>query len=159
MVALAFGLSYLEHLLPLQMFLPLPGVKLGLANIVTLFALCYTDKSTAFAVLCCRCLLQAALFGTVSGLLFSLSGGICAYLTMSACLRGYGRFFSLFGVSMAGAAAHHIGQIGVGMIYFRSAAILSYLPGLLLLSIPMGLITGLLSRLVFERLDSIRNKK
>lgn len=159
LIALAFGLSYVEYLLPLQTVIPIPGIKLGLANIVTMFALCYLDKRTAFLILCGRCILQAAIFGTVSGLIFSLSGGICAFLIMSICMKGYKRCFSIFGISMAGAAAHQIGQVGFAAFYFRSVAIISYLPVLLLISVFTGLITGLISRMIYNRLDRIRRNK
>lgn len=149
LVALGFALSYVEHLVAL----PLPvGVKLGLANIVTLFALCLGSKRMALAVLVGRCLLVTLVFGQVSGLLFSLSGGLCAFAGMALCLRGYGKSFSLAGISMVGAAAHHIGQIGCAVLYLQTGAILSYLPLLLLLSIPTGWLTGMAASWVVRRL-------
>lgn len=80
LTALALALGYLEHLLPLQLLVPLPGIKLGLSNIVTLFALIALGKRYAFSILLARCLLQGMLFGSVPSLAFSLSGGILVCL-------------------------------------------------------------------------------
>ena len=76
LAALALGLSYVEGYFPLTLLIPLPGVKLGLANIVTLFALLQLGAPAAFAVLLVRCLLGAMFAGNVSALLFSLLGGL-----------------------------------------------------------------------------------
>lgn len=93
LTALALALGYLEHLLPLQLLVPLPGIKLGLSNIVTLFALIALGKRYAFSILLARCLLQGMLFGSVPSLAFSLSGGILAMLVMSLLKQGYPSFF------------------------------------------------------------------
>lgn len=149
LLALGFALSYLEHLVPL----PLPvGMKLGLANIVTLVACCTVGKKAALAVLLCRCLLVAAVFGNVSALLFSLSGGLLAYLAMTLCFLGYNRQFSLLGISVAGAAAHHVGQIACAAVYLQTGAVLAYLPLLLVLSVPTGLLTGFLAHITVQKL-------
>ena len=82
LIALALALSYTERFIPLQMLIPLPGVKLGLANIVTLIALYLMGAKSAFAVLIPRCIFGAVFGGGITGLLFSLAGGILAMLTM-----------------------------------------------------------------------------
>ena len=78
MLALALALSYMERFLPLQLIIPLPGVKLGLANIVTLIALYLFGPGTAFAILIPRCMMGAIFGGGITGLLFSLCGGVLA---------------------------------------------------------------------------------
>ena len=108
LTALALGLSYAERFIPLQLILPLPGIKLGLANVVTLAALCRLGKGSAFGILTARCLL-GAVFSGLSGLAFSLVGGILALSVMS--LASKSNKLSLYGVSVLGAAVHNIGQI------------------------------------------------
>lgn len=76
MLSLALALSYLERFLPLQLLIPLPGVKLGLPNIVTLIALYLLGAKSAFAILILRCILGSIFGGGITGLLFSLTGGI-----------------------------------------------------------------------------------
>lgn len=142
LTAVAAALSVLERLLPLQAVVPLPGVKLGLANIVTMFALFFLDLKTTAAVVFARCMLGALLGGGVTGFLFSLTGSILALLTMAALMRGYGRAFSLFGISIAGAAAHNIGQVLVAMAILGDAAMLAYLPVLLTAGIATGALTA-----------------
>lgn len=155
LTALAFALSYLEHLIPLQAVVPLPGIKLGLANTVTLFALLYLGKRYAFGILAARCILQTALFGSVTGFFFSVCGGLLALGVMSLLFLSYPRNFSVIGISIAGAAAHNIGQVLCAMVLFRSAAVISYLPILLFISLASGTATGYLCTLVFRKLDRL----
>ena len=75
LTALALGLSTLENLFPVTLFIPLPGVKLGLANIVTVFALYQLGAAPALCILVARCLLGSLFAGNASALLFSLLGG------------------------------------------------------------------------------------
>lgn len=153
LVALALALSYLERLLPLQaVLLPLPGVKLGLANVVTLYALCRFSLPETLGIVLCRCLLGALFGGGITGLLFSLLGGILAALTMKLTIRRLGQAFSLLGVSILGAAAHHVGQILAAMLTLASWAPLAYLPALLLSALAMGSVTACLTAGVLRRL-------
>ena len=140
LIALALALSYAEHFLPLQLLIPLPGIKLGLANIVTLTALYLLRGRLVFAVVALRCLLGAVFGGGATGLLFSLGGGLLALLVMVAA-RKTGRL-SVYGVSVLGAAGHGIGQILAAMGLMRSAYVAAYLPYLLLAGIATGLLTG-----------------
>lgn len=140
MTALALALSYMERFLPLQMVVPLPGVKLGLANIVTLVALYLLKPRHAFAILLPRCILGAVFGGGITGLLFSLTGGILA-LGLMAWAKNR-KLFSVYGVSMLGAAAHNIGQILAAMAVMRSVYVAAYLPWLLLVGILTGFLTG-----------------
>ncbi len=140
LVALALALSYAERLLPLQLLIPLPGIKLGLANIVTLVALALLKNRYAAMILISRCILGALFGGGVTGLLFSLSGGILALGAMVLAQKA-GRF-SVYGISVLGAAAHHVGQILAAMALLKSVYIVAYLPYLLLASLLTGLLTG-----------------
>ena len=130
LAALALALSYMESFFPLALIVPLPGVKLGLANIVTLYALYALGFPSALAILLVRCTLGALFAGNASALLFSLLGGLSALLVM-ALLSG-AKKLSIFGVSIAGAAAHNCGQVCAALITLGSTAPLYYLPFLLL---------------------------
>ena len=140
LIALALALSYTERFIPLQMLVPLPGVKLGLANIVTLMALYLMGPKAAFAVLVPRCIFGAVFGGGITGLAFSLTGGILAMAIM--CLARKIPVFSIYGVSILGAAAHNIGQILAAMVLMNSRYIGAYLPYLLVVALFTGFATG-----------------
>lgn len=140
LIALALALSYTERFIPLQMLIPLPGVKLGLANIVTLIALYLLGAKYAFLILIPRCLMGAIFGGGISGLLFSLTGGVLAMVIMVLAKKF--SLFSIYGVSIMGAAAHNIGQILAAMAMMRSVYVGAYLPWLLGVSLFTGLAIG-----------------
>ena len=127
LAALALALSYMESFFPLALIVPLPGVKLGLANIVTLYALYAIGFPSALAILLVRCTLGALFAGNASALLFSLLGGLSALLVM-ALLSG-AKKLSIFGVSIAP---------------------LYYLPFLLLVSLFTGALSGLITAFLFR---------
>ncbi len=139
LVALALALSYVERFIPLQLLIPLPGVKLGLANVVTLIALYALGPKQAFCIVVLRCAL-GSMFGGVTGLLFSLTGGLLSMGVMSVCKRS--RLFSVYGVSVLGAAAHNVGQIAVAMVLMQSVRIGLYLAYLLGVALFTGFATG-----------------
>lgn len=156
LVALAMGLSYLERLFPLQLLIPLPGVKLGLANVVTMMALYFLGAKTAFAILLVRCLLGGLLGGNISGLAMSLGGGICAFAAMTLAKRL--PFFSVYGVSVLGAAAHNTGQVLTAAALLYSIHTFAYLPFLLFVSIVSGFLTGAVSAAGFRAFAAIFSK-
>ena len=153
LTALALGLSTLESLFPVFVLVPLPGIKLGLANIVTVFALYRLGDIPALAILIARCLLGAMFAGNASALLFSLMGGVLAMLTMIVLRRVRG--LSVYGVSIAGAAAHNIGQICAAMVVLGGTAVLGYLPVLLGVSLITGTLTGFVASLLFRAMRGI----
>ena len=114
LTALALALSVAEGLVPLTVLFPLPGLRLGLANLVTVYALCRLSGRDALLILVARCLLGSLLGGNLTALAFSLSGGLLALAVMALLLRL--SCLSLFGVSIAGAAAHNTGQILAAMV-------------------------------------------
>lgn len=140
MIALALALSYAERFIPLQLVIPLPGIKLGLANIITLIALYLFKTKYAYMILVPRCIFGAVFGGGFTGLLFSVCGGLLAVGIMAAAKRI--PFISVYGVSMLGAAAHSIGQILAAMVLMNSVYIGAYLPYLLLTAVVTGLLTG-----------------
>ena len=140
LLALALALSYLERFIPIQLVVPLPGFKLGLCNIVTMLVLCLLPKRYALLILIPRCVLSAAFGGGITGLAFSLCGGLLA-LGCMVMLMKMSRL-SIFGISIAGAAAHNVGQILAAMVLLKSVYIAGYLPYLLLVAILTGFLTG-----------------
>lgn len=157
LTALALGLSVMENMFPVTAVIPLPGVKLGLANIVTLFALYQLGSRSALSILIARCLLGSLFAGNVSALLFSLMGGLAAMLVMIGLTHF--RRLSVFGVSIGGAAAHNIGQIGAAIITLGDTAVLGYLPVLLGVSLITGTVTGLVTALLFRAMKNVHLSK
>ena len=140
LVSLALALSYTERFIPLQMLVPLPGVKLGLANIVTLIALNLLGAKSAFAILILRCVLGAVFGGGITGLLFSLTGGVLSMSVMALCKNA--PILSVYGISILGAATHNVGQILAAMVLMNSVYIGMYLPYLLVVALFTGFATG-----------------
>jgi len=154
LISLAVVLSYMERFIPLDLIIPVPGIKLGLANIVTMFALFFLGLTSAVAVTVLRCILASFLFGGMSSLLYSLAGAFMALMVMTVLKTGYNKVFSILGISMGGAAAHNTGQILMASLMMRNAAIFAYLPVLLM----TGLVTGLLTAIIAVNLFSIVEK-
>jgi len=150
LTAMALALSYLENLFPLALAIPIPGVKLGLANIVTIFALYALGAGQALLILAARCLLGSLFAGNMNALIFSLLGGLCAMGTMILLSRLPG--LSVYGVSLGGAAAHNCGQIAAAVLTLGSGAPLYYLPVLLAVSLLTGGLTALASACLFRGL-------
>ena len=150
LTALALGLSTLENLFPVSLAVPLPGVKLGLANIVTVFALYVLGPGQAMLILLARCLLGAVFAGNMNALIFSLLGGVSAMLVMILLSRS--RRLSVYGVSVGGAAAHNCGQVAAAVLTLGNTAPLYYLPILLGVSLFTGALTGLVTACLFRAL-------
>ena len=153
LIALALALSYTERFIPLQMVVPLPGVKLGLANIVTLMALYLMGPKAAFAILIPRCIFGAVFGGGITGLAFSLTGGLLAMCVMALARKL--PIFSIYGVSILGAAAHNIGQILAAMVLMHSVYIGAYLPYLLIVALFTGFATGAAGAGVLRALKAV----
>ncbi len=140
LTAVALVLSYIERFLPLELLIPLPGVKLGLANTVTLYALYALDVPSAAIMLLLRCFMGFFFGGNAMALMFSIAGGALAMGAMALFKRS--RHLSIFGVSVLGAAAHSCGQICVASILIHSVYVLAYLPYLMITSAVCGTITA-----------------
>ena len=153
LTALALALSWAERFLPLSLLIPLPGIKLGLANIVTLFALYALGPAQALGILLCRCTLRAFFAGNLNALIYSLFGGLTAMLTM--ILLRLGKHLSVYGVSLGGAAAHNCGQVAAAVWTLGTSSPLAYLPVLLGVSLLSGGLTGFLSALLFRAMSHV----
>lgn len=153
LASLAMIISLLERYIPMDIILP--GLKLGLANIVTVYAIIRIGKREAFLIFLTRVIVVSAVSGRLSSLLFSLLGGIFAWTIMCVLSNWVNKKISIIGLSIAGAAFHNIGQIIAGIITIGSISVLSYLPYLLILSIPVGFITGELINVFLKKTQNI----
>ena len=153
-IALAFTLSFLESLIPIN--IGIPGVKLGLANSVTLAALYLLGKKEAFAISMVRILLAGLLFSGAFSLVYGFAGGILSYFVVVLAMRS--EKFSPVGVSILGAAVHNTGQIIVAALVMQTARIAYYLPVLLLSGAVSGALVGILSGIAVARLNKVVHK-
>ena len=145
-ILIAFGmiLSYVEAIVPINLVIPFPGFKLGLANISVMLAFFVLGIRYAVAVSVCRISLCALLFGSATSFFFSLCGGILSLIAMLAYSLILKRFNGVLGLSVLCAAMHDLGQCIACSILFGHYVITFYLPYLLMFSIITGSITGLL---------------
>ena len=148
LVALAMVLSWLESMVPLS--LAVPGVKLGLANLVVIFTLYKLGLRQAAIISLVRVLLVTFTFGNAFSFAYSLAGAALSLLVM-LLLRKTGKF-SMLGVSIAGGVCHNIGQILVAMAVLRTAELMWYLPALLAAGIAAGVCIGAVGALVTDRI-------
>lgn len=147
LTALAMVLSWLESMIPLSG--AVPGMKLGLINLVVLYALYRMGGREAAAVSLVRVALAAATFGNAYSFAYSLAGAALS-LAVMALLKRTGRF-SIVGVSVAGGISHNIGQILVAMAVLETAGLAWYLPGLLVSGTVAGVVIGAAGGVVVDR--------
>lgn len=146
---LAFGmiLSYVEVLVPLDFIAY--GVKLGLANMITVYLLYKKDFKTALFINVLRILLVSLLFGNVMSLVYSLSGGLLSAAVMLA-VKKIG-IFSPVGVSVAGGVVHNLGQLSAAALILGSYAVFYYTPVLVIAGVVCGFLIGFISAIILEK--------
>ena len=152
LVATALILSFVESQIP--PIVPIPGVKLGLANIVTLFALYKLGAPSAMAVAIVRVSLSSLLFGSVSSFAYAIGGALLSFVVMFL-LKKLG-WFATFTVSIAGAVAHNIAQICVSMLILQTEVVIYYLPALLISGIITGAVIGIIGAVLLKKLEKIK---
>ena len=150
-IALAMILSFVESQIPV--FTAVPGMKLGLPNLVMVFLLYRVGWKETVAVSLVRVLLVSLLFGNAQSLVFSLAGAVLSLAGMALLKKS--RLFSPVAVSVTGGGLHNIGQIIAACLWTGTAQIAYYLPVLLLSGIAAGILIGLLSGLLLKRLSSV----
>ena len=149
LTALAMALSWLESLVPLAGVVP-PGVKLGLTNLVVIFALYRMSLRDAAVISLIRVVLVAFTFGNSYSFAYSLAGAALS-LAVMALLKRSGKF-SLLGISVAGAVSHNIAQVLVAMAVMETARLAWYLPVLLVSGIAAGVCVGAAGGLIVKRI-------
>lgn len=150
LTALAMALSWLESLVPLSM--AAPGMKLGLTNIVVVFALYRMSLRDAAALSLVRVLLVSMTFGNAYSFAYSLAGAVLS-LSVMAALKRTGKF-SILGVSIAGGVGHNLGQVAVAMAVLDTARLAWYLPALLVSGTLAGAAVGVAGGLVAARVKA-----
>lgn len=151
LIALAMVLSWLESLVPVSA--AVPGMKLGLTNLVVIFALYRMRSIDAAMISFVRVLLVSFTFGNAYAFAYSIAGAVLSLLIMLA-LKKSGRF-STVGVSIAGGVGHNLGQIIVAALVLETETIFFYLPVLMVSGMAAGVCIGLLGGIITERLKKI----
>lgn len=151
LTALALIFSYVETLIPIQ--IGIPGVKLGLANLIIVIALYKMSVKEAYLLSVVRVVLAGFIFGNLFSIVYSLSGGLLS-LTVMALLKKSDKF-SLIGVSIAGGVFHNVGQLIMAAIVLESLSIGYYLPVLLVSGVVTGMLIGIVSGEMLKRLNKM----
>lgn len=150
--AVALTIFVLEAQIPLP--LPIPGLRLGLSNIVTVFSLAVLGWKLSLAIVLVRICLGNLILGQVMAMLYALAGGLLSFLCMALLLRILRRE-QLWIAGVAGGLAHNVGQMAVAVALTETPALLYELPILLLCGILTGTFTGLCAQLLRDRLVKI----
>ncbi len=149
--ALALIFSYVESLIPINF--GIPGVKLGLANLVIVIALYKMQLPEVYLLNVVRILLSGFIFGNYFSILYSLAGGLLS-LSVMAFLKRFPSF-SVMGVSMAGGVFHNVGQLIVAALVVETYSVFYYVPVLLIAGLVTGFLIGLLSAEMLKRLKNL----
>ena len=161
LAVLSAALSFLERPLLSAIPMPLPGFKLGLANVCVLFCLYRMGKTDSIIVLSLRIALTSLLFGSPISFILSSSGGLCALCGAFMLYRS--KRLTPVGVSVFSSALHMTGQIIAASIILKTPELFtSYLPLLLFLSVPTGILNGAIASVLIERIPAnplIQRKK
>lgn len=141
LTTVAVVLGYVEYLVPLT---AIPGIKLGLANSVLLYALLLMDTGSAILLMVLKVGLSGLLFGGFSAMIYSFAGGVLSLAAMLLVkkIKGVGTV----GISVTGALMHNVGQMAIACFVVESRAILAYMPVLLVSAAVTGTLTGLVAQ-------------
>lgn len=134
--------------------IPIPGIKLGLANIVTVYAMFALSPGDTLAILVCRVVLGSVFSGQPMTLFYSMGGGLLCWLAM-LLLRHILTKKQLWAAGAFGAIFHNIGQILVAIALTRTPGLIAYLPVLLVSGVLTGIFTGLCAQFLLARLENI----
>ena len=153
LTALAMIFSYIESVIPVP--IPVPGIKLGVANIAVITILYVLGVKEAIVINLLRIVLTSLLFGNVNSFLFSISGAALS-LTIMIIMKKLD-FFSCIGVSVCGGVMHNIGQIIAAVFIMGSEAIVFYLPVLIVSGVFTGVVIGVVSGIVAKHVRKVVN--
>ena len=156
LTAIALTIFMVEAQLP--DLIPVPGVKLGLANIVTVYAMFLLGPADTLAILLCRVFLGSLFSGQLMTLFYSLGGGLLCYLVMLFLRKLLSRK-QIWVCSVLGAIAHNIGQICVAIAITRTLSLLCYLPVLMVSGILAGIFTGFCAQFLVSKMERLNQGK
>ena len=154
LAALALIFSYVEAMIP--PIVPMPGVKLGIANLVIIIALYTIDFKHAFSINMVRILVAGLLFGGLFGTLYSLAGGVLSIIVMGLLKKT--DCFSIVGVSMAGGVTHNLGQLIVAALIVENSKMFLYFPVLLFSGLVTGILIGIAAHLINKNVSNLKGK-
>ena len=152
LTALALIIFTVEAQIP--PLVPIPGVKLGLANIITVYAMFCLGPKDTLCILLCRIFLGSVFAGNMMTIFYSFSGGMLCYLIMLV-MRKLVTQQQIWVCSVLGAIGHNIGQITAAVLIARTVQLFVYLPVLLISGMIAGLITGLAAQFTINRMNKI----
>ena len=152
LTALAMIMSYVESFIPVNF--GVPGIKLGLANLIVLSGLYYLNPGQVLAISVSRILLTGFLFGNLASIIYSLAGALLSFSVMLILIRK--TRFSVIGVSAAGAVSHNVGQILVACMAVQSLSLAGYLPALIVSGVVTGVLIGILTAKLLPVIRKIR---
>lgn len=150
--ALALILSYVETLIPIQF--GIPGIKLGLANLIIVIVLYKRNAKEALLLSVVRVILSGFLFGNLFSIVYSLAGGVLSLLVMAGLKKR--KWFSVVGISLAGGVSHNIGQLLVAMAVVETFEVAYYIPVLLVAGSVTGILIGAVSAAILKRTEGLR---
>lgn len=151
-ISVTLVVGYLESFIPIPF--PVPGIKIGLANIVILWVLFAMNVKSAIIISLLRVVLSGFLFGNLYIMLFSFIGAALS-LTVMILLKKTKKF-SITGISIAGAVFHNIGQIIVAIIVLENSKIIYYLPFLIISGVIFGLIIGIVGSILYKKIKILQ---
>ncbi|MCR5673335.1 MAG: Gx transporter family protein [Lachnospiraceae bacterium] len=148
--ALGIILGYIETFIVIPV--RIPGIRIGLANIVSILGLYLFGPVWAALILFVRVMLSGMLFGTPVSFVYSIFGALVSLTVMivAKCLK-----FSVYGVSVLGAVSHNIAQIVVAMFLMNSRYVITYIPALVIAGVVTGILIGALSYMILKRLRGV----
>ena len=149
--ALALIFSYVETLIPINF--GIPGVKLGLANLIIVIALYKMRLREVYLLSIVRVLLSGFIFGNYFSIIYSLAGGLLSLTVMAVFKRKDG--FSIMGISITGGVFHNVGQLIVAMLVVETFSVAYYVPVLLIAGMITGLLIGIVSNEMLKRLVNV----
>lgn len=152
LTSLALIFSYVEFLLPIS--IGIPGIKLGLANIVVLISIYTLGAGSGLLINLARICLSALLFGNAFSVLYALAGGLISLGVMLLAKKA--GVFSVIGVSMAGGVFHNLGQLLVAALVMETGGIFYYFPVLLISGMITGIVTGFIAVLALKSVRHIK---
>lgn len=151
-LAFALILSYVESLIPF--YFGIPGVKLGLTNLIVVVMLYCTGAKESFGISMMRIVLAGFLFGNMFSILYSLAGGLVSFFIMYL-LKKTGKL-NVVSVSVAGGISHNIGQLVVAAIVVETCDIFYYMPVLMIAGVLTGFLIGILGQEFIRRFQILK---
>lgn len=150
--ALAIIFGYVESLIPFH--IGIPGVKLGLANIITVVMLYKMGTKEAGIITVIRVVVVGFLFSNAFSIIYSLAGCFLSLLSMHFLKKK--DYFSIYGICMVGGVAHNVGQIAMAAMIMETESIWYYMPALLISGVITGLIIGIVSNEMLKRIKDLK---